>query len=77
MQDVEEIVYAVGEAIVGPSLGQAELIVALLVAIAFAASAVKTWLGRDPEEEPGQPRFERAAVREPRSSPGTGGRTAR
>ena len=57
MQDVEEIVYALGEAIVGPSLGQSELIVAVLVAVAFAASAVRTWIGGDAEEDRGQPRF--------------------
>jgi hypothetical protein len=54
---VEAVVLAVGQAMVGPSLGQAELIVALLVALAFAASAVRTWLSRETEEDRRQTRF--------------------
>ena len=43
MQDsVEDIALAVGNAFVAPSLGSAELIVGLLVAVAFALSAVQT-----------------------------------
>jgi hypothetical protein len=43
MQDsVEDVVYAVGDAFVTSSLGSAELLIALLVAIAFALSAVQT-----------------------------------
>jgi hypothetical protein len=41
---VDEIVFAVGEALVAPGPGTAELILAALVALAFAASAVKTWM---------------------------------
>jgi hypothetical protein len=43
MQDsVEDIALAVGNAFVSPSLGTGELILALLVALAFALSAVQT-----------------------------------
>jgi hypothetical protein len=43
---VEDIALAVGDAIVSPGLGSAELVVALLVALAFVASAVLTGLSR-------------------------------
>ena len=45
-ESVEDIAVAVGGAIVAPGLGSAELIVALLVALAFVASAVLTFLPR-------------------------------
>jgi hypothetical protein len=45
-ESVEDTAVAVGGAIVAPGLGSAELIVALLVALAFAASAVLTFLPR-------------------------------
>jgi hypothetical protein len=41
---VDHIAYAVGGAFVSPGPGAAELMLALLVALAFAASAVRTWL---------------------------------
>jgi hypothetical protein len=44
--NIEDFAYAIGGAIVSPGLGTAELLVALLVACAFLASAVQTWLGR-------------------------------
>ena len=49
MQDsVEDVVYAVGDAFVSSSLGAAELIVAALVALIFAFSAIRTVAkGRD------------------------------
>jgi hypothetical protein len=43
----EEIACAVGGAFVSSRLGTAELLVALLVAVAFALSAVQTFLFRD------------------------------
>ncbi len=46
---LEDVVYAVGDAIIAPSLGHGELVLAALVALAFAASAVKTWMGRGEE----------------------------
>jgi hypothetical protein len=43
MQDsVEDVVLAMGDAFVTSSLGASELLVALLVALAFALSAVQT-----------------------------------
>jgi hypothetical protein len=43
MQDsIEDAVYAVGDAFVSSSLGTAELMVAALVALVFAFSAVRT-----------------------------------
>jgi hypothetical protein len=52
MQDsVEDVAFAVGNAFVSSSLGTAELIVALLVALAFGLSAVQTLAkGRADEE---------------------------
>jgi hypothetical protein len=49
MQDsVEDVVYAVGDAFVSSNLGTAELMVAALVALFFAFSAVRTLAkGRD------------------------------
>jgi hypothetical protein len=49
-ESVEDIAVAVGGALVSPGLGSAELIVALLVALAFVASAVLTLLPRRDEE---------------------------
>jgi hypothetical protein len=43
---VEDIAYAVGGAFVSPGLGSAELLLALIVALAFLASAVQTLLAR-------------------------------
>ncbi len=54
---LEEVVYTVGDAVVAPGLGHAELILAFLVALAFAARAVKSWLERGPDPDPRQPRF--------------------
>jgi hypothetical protein len=52
MQDsVEDVALAVGSAFVSPSLGTAELIVGLLVAVAFAVSAVQT-VAKGRSEEP-------------------------
>ena len=47
---VDDLIYQVGGAIVSPGPGTAELALAIVVALAFAASALKTWLGgeRDP-----------------------------
>ncbi len=47
---VETLLYGVGGAIVSPGPGTAELVLAALVALAFVASAVKTFVaaGRDP-----------------------------
>jgi hypothetical protein len=41
-ESVEDVVYAVGDAFVTSSLGTSELLIALLVALAFALSAVQT-----------------------------------
>ncbi|HEY8384391.1 MAG TPA: hypothetical protein VIL09_19800 [Microvirga sp.] len=41
-ESLDEIVYAVGGALVSPGPGSAELILAALVAAVFVASAVKT-----------------------------------
>jgi hypothetical protein len=49
-ESVEDIAVAVGGAIVAPGIGSAELVVALLVALAFVASAVLTFLPRRGEE---------------------------
>ena len=43
---VEGIAYTVGGALVSPGVGSAELLVSALVALAFVASAVQTWLSR-------------------------------
>jgi hypothetical protein len=48
---IEDIAFAVGDAIVAPGVGSAELLVALLVAGAFIASAVQTWLARHRGED--------------------------
>jgi hypothetical protein len=43
MQDsVEDVVFAMGDAFVTSSLGASELLIAVLVALAFALSAVQT-----------------------------------
>ena len=47
----EAIAYAVGGALVSPGLGTAELYLALIVALAFVASGVHTWLVRNRGEE--------------------------
>jgi hypothetical protein len=47
---LEDVVYAVGDAIVAPGLGHGELILAFVVALAFAGSAVKTWRRRGTRE---------------------------
>ena len=44
---IEDFAYAVGDAIVAPGLGSAELLLAIVVAGAFIASAVQTWLARN------------------------------
>jgi hypothetical protein len=52
MQDsVEDVVFAVGDAFVSSSLGTSELIVALLVALAFALSAVQTLAKGRPDDD--------------------------
>ena len=45
-EPIEDFAFAVGDAIVSPSLGSAELVVALVVAGIFVASAVQTLFGR-------------------------------
>jgi uncharacterized membrane protein HdeD (DUF308 family) len=47
---VDDLIFGVGGAILSPGPGTAELVLAALVALAFAVSAVKTWLAghRDP-----------------------------
>ena len=58
MPDVlEEVVYTLGDAVVAPGVGHAELILGFLVALAFAAMAVKSWLERGADPDPRQPRF--------------------
>jgi hypothetical protein len=54
-ESVEDIAVAVGGAIVAPGIGSAELVVALLVALAFVASAVLTFLPRRGEETDWRP----------------------
>lgn len=48
---LEDVAYAVGGAIVSPGLGSAELLLALIVALAFVASAIHTWRVRHRGEE--------------------------
>jgi hypothetical protein len=43
---VEEFVFTVGDIIVSPSLGHAELVLALVVALAFLVSAVLSLFGQ-------------------------------
>jgi hypothetical protein len=51
MQDsLEDVAFAVGDAFVSSSLGTAELLVALVVALAFALSAVQTVVARDKDD---------------------------
>jgi hypothetical protein len=47
----EDIAYAVGDAFVSSRLGTAELLIALLVALAFALSAVQTFLTREKDKD--------------------------
>jgi|tagenome__1003787_1003787.scaffolds.fasta_scaffold16606554_1 hypothetical protein len=48
---VEDVVYAVGDAFVTSSLGTSELLIAVLVALAFALSAIQTLArGRSDED---------------------------
>lgn len=48
---VEEVVQAFGDALVAPSLGEAELIVAALVALVFLWSVVRSLFGDDEDGE--------------------------
>jgi hypothetical protein len=58
MPDVlEEVLYTLGDAVVAPGVGHAELILAFLVTLAFTAMAVMTWLGRGTDPDRRQPRF--------------------
>jgi hypothetical protein len=49
---VEEIVLAVGDALVSPGLGHAELILAALVGLAFVWGVIRSLFGDDEESDP-------------------------
>ena len=58
MQDsLEEVAFAVGGALVSPSVGAGELIVAVIVALAFGLSAVQTALTRGRHDQDWRRRF--------------------
>lgn len=48
---IEEMAYTVGGAIVSPNLGLAELVLALVVACGFAATAIHAALGHGENDE--------------------------
>jgi hypothetical protein len=51
MQDsFEDVAFAVGDAFVSSGLGTAELLVALVVALAFVLSAVQTVVHKDKDD---------------------------
>jgi hypothetical protein len=54
---MEAFFYTLGDAVVAPSVGHAELVLAFLMCIAFTAMAVKTFLDRGTDPDRGQPRF--------------------
>ena len=54
---IEDIAYTVGGALVSPGVGTAELLVAAIVALAFVASAVQTWLSRGRHAQDWHERF--------------------
>ena len=52
---METFFYTLGDAMVAPGVGHAELVLAFLMGIAFTVMAVKTWLDRGTDR--GQSRF--------------------
>jgi hypothetical protein len=50
-ESLDDIAYAVGDAFVSSNIGTAELILALVVALVFVASAVQTLIAGRPDED--------------------------